>query len=457
MFVQQFFVKGIAHSSYLLGGTKTCAIVDPRRDVQIYIDAAQEMGMHITHILETHLHADFISGHMDLADKTGAAIYLPKSAGSAFSHVGVAEGDTFSIEDMSIQVHETPGHTPEHISYVVTDRSRGKEPAALFCGDTLFVGDVGRPDLFPGKARELASKLYESLHKKLLILPDFCEVYPAHGAGSLCGRTMGAKRTSTIGYERRYNAALQIKDEEEFIHSLTEHMPAAPDHFSRCSAINGQGPRLVKDLPSLAPLTAPAFRDLSRKDTAIVLDTRTFEAFGGLHVPGSYHIDFRGNFSTFAGWIIPPDKDILLVSDSPEQARETTVMLQRVGLDRAAGYLKGGMNQWAQAGFAIARVPQLSAEELHQMAAGGRTGTLVDVRAPGEYQGYHIKNAINIPVQDLRKRHKELDKKTDLVVLTCSTGMRSSMGASLLKMNGFANVSSVAGGMTGYAAAGLAS
>ncbi len=455
MFVQQFFVRGIAHSSYLLGGAKTCAIIDPQRDVQIYLDAAQDMGMTITHILETHLHADFISGHMDLADRTGAAIYIPKSARCTFNHVPVADGDIFSIEDMHIKVLDTPGHTPEHISYVVTDRSRGAESAVLFCGDTLFVGDVGRPDLFPGMARELAAKLYESLHTKLLTLPDFCEVCPAHGAGSLCGRNMGAKRTSSVGYERRYNPALQIKDEEEFIRSLTEHMPAAPDHFSRCSAINGKGPRLIKDLPRLLSLDPPAFRDLVRRDTTVVLDTRAFEAFGGLHVPGSYHIDLRGNFATFAGWIIPPDKDILLVSETPEQAREATVWLQRVGLDRAVGYLEGGMNQWAQAGFAIGRVQQISAEELRQMAAGKRSGILVDVRAPGEYEGYHLEKAINIPVQDLRTRYRELDKNLP-VVIVCSTGIRSSIGGSILKMKGFADVSSVAGGMTGYSAAGYA-
>lgn len=456
MFIQQFFVKGIAHSSYLLGGTKACAIIDPRRDVQIYMDAAQDMGMTITHILETHLHADFISGHLDLAEKTGAAIYVPKSAQCSFKHVAVSEGDTITIEDMTINVHETPGHTPEHISYVVTDRSRGNKPAGLFCGDTLFVGDVGRPDLFPGKARDLASKLYTSLHEKLLTLPDFCEVYPAHGAGSLCGRTMGAKRTSTIGYEKLYNGALQIKNKEEFITSLTMHMPAAPDHFSRCSAINGKGPRLINDLPALVPLAPLEFRNRSQQDTTVVLDTRTFESFGGLHVPGSYHIDLRGNFGTFAGWIIPPDKDILLVSDNPEQAQEATVWLRRVGLDRTIGYLKGGMTQWTQAGLAIAHVSQISVDELHQMATGGKARTLVDVRSPGEYSGYHIQNAINIPVHDLRIRHQELDRKSD-VVITCSTGMRSSMGASLLKMNGFTNVFSVAGGMTGYSAAGYAS
>ncbi len=455
MFVQQFFVKGIAHSSYLLGGAKTCAIVDPRRDVQIYLDAAQEMGMQITHILETHLHADFISGHIDLAEKTGAAIYAPTSAQCSFDHVPVAEGDTFSIEDMSITVHDTPGHTPEHISYVVTDHSRGREPAALFCGDTLFVGDVGRPDLFPGRARELASKLHASLHKKLLVLPDFCEVYPAHGAGSLCGRAMGAKRTSTIGYERLYNAALQIKNEEEFIASLTTHMPAAPDHFSRCSAINGKGPFPVKDLPEAVPLAPAAFRDKLSGDLCVILDTRAFEAFGGLHVPGSLHIDFRGNFATFAGWIMPPDKDILLVSETPGQVQEATMWLRRVGLDRTVGYLKGGMAEWTKAGFATAHLPQLSVEELHTMTTGNRAMTLVDVRAPAEYAGYHVEKAINIPVQDLRTRYRELDKNLPVVVV-CSTGIRSSIGGSILKMKGFSDVFSVAGGMTGYNAAGYA-
>lgn len=182
MIVQQFFVKGFAQSSYVLGGTKTCAIVDPQRDVGIYLDSTKSLGMTITHILETHLHADFISGHLELAEKTGAKIYAPKAGKCAFDNVGLSEGDSFEIEDMLLSVLETPGHTPEHISYAVTDKARGDEPAAVFCGDTLFVGDVGRPDLFPGRAKELASSLYKSLHEKLLKLPDFCEVYPAQGA-----------------------------------------------------------------------------------------------------------------------------------------------------------------------------------------------------------------------------------------------------------------------------------
>lgn len=193
MLLQHFFTRKIAHSSYLLAGSDTCAIIDPRRDVDIYIEAARAQGVRITHILETHLHADFVSGHMDLAARTGATIYAPASARCAFDHVGLAEGDTVQIEHMRLDVLETPGHTPEHISCVVTDTTRGQEPVGVVCGDTLFVGDVGRPDLFPGRAQELAEALYHSLHDKLLQLPDFVEVYPAHGAGSLCGRAMGAK------------------------------------------------------------------------------------------------------------------------------------------------------------------------------------------------------------------------------------------------------------------------
>ncbi len=453
MFVQQFFVKGLAHSSYLLGGANSCAIVDPRRDVDVYIDAAKDMGMKITHILETHLHADFISGHLDLAEKTGAVIVAPRSAKCRFRHKAVGEGDTFQIEDMHFRVVETPGHTPEHISYIVTDRSRGGDPVAVFCGDTLFVGDVGRPDLFPGRARELADKLYDSLHKKLLTLPDFCDVYPAHGAGSLCGRAMGAKRATTIGYERKYNAALQIHDREAFIRSLTTDMPAAPDHFSRCSAINGKGPALVRELPSPASLSPSEFRKAAGKKNTIILDIRSYEAFGGQHVPGSFHIDFGGNFSTFAGWILPPDQNMLLVADSFAEAQEASILLKRVGLDRTVGYLDGGMYAWAKEGLPTNHVPQLSAEELNKMMEKGKELLLIDVRAAGEFQARHIEGAVNIPAPDLRTRRKTLQKSKP-VALICSTGHRSSLAAALLKQGGIENVCNVAGGMTGYSAAG---
>jgi hydroxyacylglutathione hydrolase len=456
MFVQQFFVKGLAHSSYLLGGTNHCAIVDPRRDVDIYLQAAKEMGMKITHILETHLHADFVSGHLDLAEKTGAVIYAPRPAKCSFKHTAVGEGDAFEIEDMAIKVLETPGHTPEHISYVVTDKARGPEPVCVFCGDTLFVGDVGRPDLFPGRAKELAEKLYDSLHDNLLKLPDFCEVYPAHGAGSLCGRAMGAKRTSTIGYEKKYNSALLISDRDKFIESLTTNMPAAPDHFSRCSATNGKGPALVRELAALKPAGPAEFRQMAGSEDSIVLDIRNYEAFGGQHIPGAYHIDFGGNFVTFSGWILPPEKEILIVADSFEQAQEAVVWLRRVGLDKTVGCLEGGMFAWATAGLPMEHICQLSIEELRGLTTEGDGMTLVDVRAPREFESNHISGAVNIPVADLRSRYKELSKDKPLALI-CSTGHRSSLGASILKQRGFKEIYNVAGGMTGYSAAGYSS
>ena len=453
MIVHQFFVKGIAHSSYLIGGDQTCAIVDPRRDVQIYIDAACEQGLKITHILETHLHADFISGHMDLARKTGARIYAPRSARCRFDHVPLAEGDSFRLEHMRFSVLETPGHTPEHISYVVADMSRGKEPVGVFCGDTMFVGDVGRPDLFPSMADELASRLYDSLFGKLLDLPDFCEVYPAHAAGSLCGRAIAAKRTSTIGYERKYNPALQIWDRAEFIKSLTTNMPLAPDHFSRCSEINRRGPAVIEDLPPIEAWEPKAFARKMKAANTLVLDIRSFDAFGGQHIPGSVSLDTGGNFATFAGWVLPPDADIALVAESRAQAEGAAVWLRRVGIDRIKGFLDGGIFAWLKAGLPGDRVIQVSVHELRGMIRRKERMTIVDVRSANEFAAAHIPGAVNIPSPDLRTKYRRL-KKDRPVLLICGTGHRSSLGASLLKNHGFKDVRNVAGGMTGYTAAG---
>jgi glyoxylase-like metal-dependent hydrolase (beta-lactamase superfamily II) len=279
MYIEQFHIPKIAHSSYLLGGKDHCAIINPRRDINIYIETAKIMDFNITHILETHLHADFISGHLDLAEKTGAKIYAPASANCQFEHQSLQEGDKFRIDDVMIRVIETSGHTPEHISYIVVNESRGEEPVVVFCGDTLFVGDVGRPDLFPGRAKELASQLFVSL-KKLNELPDFCEVIPAHGAGSLCGRAIGAKRTSTIGYEKKYNKALQIESEEDFIDSLTQRIPPVPDHFSRCSDINRKGPELVRNLNKIKSFKPLEFARLAKSGDYVTLDCSSYDAFG---------------------------------------------------------------------------------------------------------------------------------------------------------------------------------
>jgi hydroxyacylglutathione hydrolase len=454
MLLLHFFTPKIAHSSYILAGSQTCAVIDPRRDVQVYIDTAKSLGMKITRVLETHLHADFISGHLELVEKTGATVYAPKSAGCSFDHVAVSEGDEIAVEDIVLQVIETPGHTPEHISYVAIDTSRGTEPVGVFCGDTLFVGDVGRPDLFPGKAEELAKSLFSSLHDKLLKLPDFCEVLPAHGAGSLCGRALGAKWRSTIGYERLYNSALQIRERNQFVKSLTTEMPPAPDHFSRCSAINGKGPALVSSLPAPEEMEPVRFAREAQKKDSVVLDIRPYAAFGGQHIAGSYHIDYGGNFPTFAGWVIPEDKNILLVVPEAVQVSEVLDWLRRVGMDRVSGVLVGSMHAWAAAGLVANHLRQLSATELHRMLSDGEGLALADVRARGEYESEHISEAISIPVADLRTRHTEMDRSRP-VALICSTGHRSSLGASILLQNGFEDVYNVAGGMTGYLAAGL--
>ncbi|HDQ07379.1 MAG TPA: MBL fold metallo-hydrolase [Methanoculleus sp.] len=453
MLLKQFFIEKIAHSSYLIGGTTTCAIVDPSRDVDRYIEAAEAEGLKITHILETHLHADFVSGHMDLAERTGAEIYAPAAGHCTFEHIAVSHGNTFRIEDMEVRVIETPGHTPDCLVYVVTDTSRGDTPVAAFTGDTLFVGDVGRPDLFPGKARELAGQLFENLHTKVMTLPPECLVFPAHGAGSLCGKMMGAMRFSTIGYETTYNPALRIEDTGEFIRSLTVGMPPAPDHFARCSDINRKGPALVRTLPLPRGMKPAEFRERMKDADTIVLSIRNYATFGGQHIPDSYHIDIGGNFATFAGWVLPPDRDILLVTDSPAQAREAAVQLRRVGLDRTIGYLEGGTHAWVMAGYPTDHVYQLSPSEVHEKISEPDV-VLLDVRSKEEYEEQHIPGAVNIMAMDLRTRAGELNP-TKPIVAICRTGHRSSLACSLLKQQGFTEVYNAAGGITGYIAAGF--
>jgi len=455
MLIKHYFINKIAHSSYILAGSDVCAVIDPQRDTDIYIKEARALGVEITHILQTHLHADFVSGQLDLAEKTDAKIYVAKSAECTFGHVALSEGDTIEIEDILIKVLETPGHTPEHLCFVVSDTTRGEAPVCAFVGDTLFVGDVGRPDLFPDMAEELAGKLYRSLFDKILKLPDFCEVLPAHGAGSLCGRAMGAKWRSTIGYERKYNAALQIKDKAEFIKSLTEDMPPAPDHFSRSTDINRKGAALVSQLPRMKELNAEAFKEMIEKENVAVVDTRSYLAFGSQHIPGSWSLDYNSNLPTFAGWVLPVDKDLLVVSDSFREAEKTNVWLRRVGQDRIAGYLDGGIPAWVTNGYKTNYITQISAEDLHKMVTGSSTFVLIDVRAPLEFEDGHIEGAVNIPVADLRERHSELKKK-DAIIMICSSGNRSSLGVSILRQHGFKNLYNVAGGMTGYSAAGYA-
>jgi len=447
MFVQQFFIPGIAHSSYLVAGEKNCAIIDPARDTERYVEAADSRGYRITHILETHLHADFISGHLDLADATRADIYAPEKANCEFDHVPLKDGDKISIDNLRFDVLETPGHTPEMVSYTVTDLARGESPVAIFTGDTLFAGDVGRPDLFPGRARELASKLYDSLHDKILSLPDECLVYPAHGQGSLCGRSIGAMRITTIGYERQSNRMLSM-EREEMIQSLSENMPPAPDHFSRCSEINRKGPVLMRSLTAPSSMKPEEF-ETNIRDGAYIIDTRCYAAFSGQFIPGSINIDNMGNVSIFAGWITPPEKKAFIVT-KPQYVPGITKMLRRAGIDHIAGYLDGGVHSWVTSGRYADHIRMLSPPEVRDILQKGEA-TLLDVRTSEEYETGHIEGAINIMVMDLRHRWTELDMDEPYIVM-CTTGIRASIAASILKMNGFRDVSNAAGGYLGYQA-----
>ena len=452
MIIRPFFVPGIAHSSYLVAGSSACVVIDPARDTGRYIAAAQEEGLAITHILLTHLHADFIAGHRDLAEETGAAIAAPKTAGCAFPHIPLAEGDEVWCEDICFSVIETPGHTPEHICFVATDTSRSDRPVALFSGDTLFVGDVGRPDLFPGRAEELASALYDSLHEKILALPAECEVYPAHGQGSLCGRAIAARRSSTIGYEKHANYALRIRKKAAFVKALTSGMPPAPDHFARCSAVNRAGPALLSHLPAPVATGPEVFRAETGSSDAVLLDVRCYPAFSGLHIPGSWHIDLAGNFATQAGWVLPPDRDIFLVAESREQAGEATVQLRRVGLDRVVGFLAGGVRSWAIHGYPVGTVPVVSADEAGALVRKDRA-VLLDVRSPDEWEAGHAERSVHIPWHDLRSRFTELDRDHRYIVM-CRGGQRASIAASILLMHGFSHVMNLAGGYAAYSRAG---
>ncbi|HIH26530.1 MAG TPA: MBL fold metallo-hydrolase [Methanoregulaceae archaeon] len=452
MIIQQFFIPGLAHSSYIVAGNRTCAVIDPERDAGRYVNAAREMGVRITHILETHLHADFISGHLDLADATGAGISVSRSANCAFSHTPLSEGDEVLLEDIRFSVIETAGHTPEHICFVATDTSRGPTPVALFSGDTLFVGDVGRPDLFPGRAEELASSLYDNLHTKIMALPDECEVYPAHGMGSLCGRAMAAKRTSTIGYEKKYNYALRITSRGEFIRALTSDMPAAPDHFTRCSETNRAGPTLMRDLIQPVPIEPKSLAGRIRADDALFLDVRSYLAFSGMHIPGAWHIDLAGNFATQAGWILPPGKDLLLVVEDRKQAEEAALQLHRVGFDRVTGYIEGGMLVWGTAALPISRVPVISPEEAHALIRSDEA-ILIDVRSQEEWQDGHAEGSIHIPWHDLRTRYTELDPAQQYIIM-CRGGQRASIAVSILKRHGFGRIYNLGGGYTAYQRAG---
>src|SRR5580658_5097193 len=346
MYFEQFYLGCLAHASYMLASEGEAIVVDPQRDVELYLKAAEDHGVEIRHIFETHLHADFVSGHRELAARTGAKIYMGAEAGATFSHVPVRDGFELNFGKGTIRVSETPGHTGESICLIVTDHEKSSAPWAVLTGDTLFIGDVGRPDLSPRHTpKELAGLLYDSLHTKLMKLPDSVLVYPAHGAGSLCGKNMRAERSSTIGTERLTNYALQFKSREEFTAQLTSNLPTRPEYFAKDAEINRTGATTLSDLPPLRAISPSELKTML-DDGELALDVRSGEDFAKAHVPGSVNIALSGQFASWTATVLGLSAHPVLIAASEEQVEEARIRLARVGIEVLAGYLEGGISAW---------------------------------------------------------------------------------------------------------------
>ena len=452
MYFEQFYLTCLAHASYMIGSNGEAAVVDPQRDVDIYLKAAEEQNLKIRHIFETHLHADFVSGHKELAARTGAKIYIGARADAEFPHVPLTDGVEVKLGDVRIRALETPGHTPESMCFVVADSS---QPTMVFTGDTLFVGDVGRPDLSPSHSpQELAGLLYDSLHEKLLALPDEVKVYPAHGAGSLCGRAMRAEKSSTIGTERLTNYALQIASREEFISQLTTNLPARPDYFLEDAEINRSGASTLRELPPLSALS-PADVQTLLQQGANVLDVRPGDVFAAAHVPGSVCIALSGQFASWAGGIFGIHSKPVLVGENDAEIEEARLRLARVGIEDLRGYLAGGLAAWQKAGLPVASTEQISPKELRQRLQDGtlRSDDVVDVRRKGEWQAGHISGVQCRPLDSFA--HGLPSIGANPVAVHCKSGYRSMIACSLLERGGHGNVMNVAGGFDAWHAAGL--
>ncbi len=453
MYFEQFYLGCLAHASYLLASEGEAVIFDPQRDVDIYMQAAETNGVSIRHIFETHLHADFVSGHRELAARTGAKIYIGARAEATFPHVPLQDNFRLRVGQISITALETPGHTPESMCFVITDEEKSPAPWAVLTGDTLFLGDVGRPDLSRRYTPpQLAGMLYDSLHHKVLNLGDDVLVYPAHGAGSLCGRNMRAERVSTIGTERLTNYALRIKSREEFVRELTSNLPARPEYFLQDAEINRTGASTLADLPALLEVE-PGELKILLAEGAIALDVRPGEQFAAGHVPGSINIALSGQFASWAGALLGLDAQPLLIGGSQEAVSEARMRLARIGLERCRGYLSGGIAAWSEAGLPVAVLPQISVESLSEQLQGGGSQVL-DVRREAEWEAGHIEGASWWPLDNFKVAPPEIDREVPIAV-HCKGGYRSMIACSLLERAGFQNVVNVMGGFDAWQQAGL--
>jgi glyoxylase-like metal-dependent hydrolase (beta-lactamase superfamily II) len=458
--LKQFYLPCLAHASYMIGDeeTGTAAVVDPQRDTDQYIAFAAEHALKIKHVFLTHFHADFVAGHLELRDRVGARIYLGAAAKAAYAFTPLRDGDILEFGRVRLKVLETPGHTPESISIVVYDLNTGDtQPHAVLTGDTLFIGDVGRPDLRAAlgwSATELGSMLFDSVRTKLLALPDQSLVYPAHGAGSLCGKALSKETVSTLGEQRRSNYALQPMSKEAFIQVVTAEQPEAPAYFIYDAVLNSQErPTLDQALArEMNPLTLDRVLELQAAG-AQILDTRDAAEFASAHLVGSINIGLVGQYATWAGTVLDRKHPIVIIAD-PGRENESAVRLGRIGFDHVAGYLKDGLHSLESRPELIAFTERLSAPFAAELLSSPQPPLAIDVRAPRERDQKYIAGSLGIPLNHLTENLEKLPKDRPLLVY-CAGGYRSSIAASLLQRGGFDSVGEIAGGIVGWEAAKL--
>jgi len=459
MFTQQFFIDGLACASYLIGceSMSVAAVVDPDRDVRKYLDAARNRGLKITHIIETHLHADHVSGNTELAKRTGADIYIHEASGAQFVHKPLKHDDVIELGNVRIRVVHTPGHTPESITLLISDTTRAEEPWLALTGDTLFVGDIGCPDLVGLEAaRGLADDMYHTLFEKLLPLNDNLMIYPGHGAGSLCGKSIGAMRSTTLGFERKYNAALSPREHDAFIEFATSDLPEQPGNHKRIKSINRQRPRPLGEIVDhpLSIRDAPPYL----QNGARLLDTRPKTDYVKVHIPGSVHIEADDQLSNRIGFVFPPDVPVILLLANPADYERVVYSLARVGYEDVLGYLSEGLDVWEQMGLPLTAgdIQDVEPIELHRMLHpdNGNPTVLVDVREPWEYRKGHVPGALLIPLGELASRLHELDPERPVAVI-CASGNRSQSAAALVGQKGFKTVYNVLGGTNAWKRSGL--
>jgi glyoxylase-like metal-dependent hydrolase (beta-lactamase superfamily II)/rhodanese-related sulfurtransferase len=448
MYLQQFFIDGLGCASYLIGceAYGVAAVVDPDRDTRKYLDTAAQRGLTITHIIETHLHADHVSGNTDLADATGATIYVHEAGQAEFAHEPLKGGETLALGNLRLHVRFTPGHTPDSISLLLADTTRADEPWMVLTGDTLFVGDAGRPDLVGLEAaRELAGHMHDTLNNEYLTLENGVMVYPGHGAGSLCGKSIGSVRASSIGYERHNNPALQPRSKSEFVDFATAGLPEQPANHSRIKAINRRGPRPLGRIQP-QPLTVQASVELFQRG-AVLLDLRSKSQYVMRHIPGAVHLDLNDQLSNRVGFVLPPDARIVLMLDNPDEYVKVVYSLARVGYDTVAGYLADSLDVWGALGLPLTAgdVRDIDASELYALMQKEPALQIVDVRESWEFADGHVPQAINMPIGQLRAQLGKLAPQQPTAVI-CASGGRSQSAAALLAQQGFATVYNIQGG-----------